>query len=365
MLKQSIVSSLLGLFLLGCIAPPPDGGSSGGGTSGVGMYVFDTANKQVVVWKDLSTLYDDAATPAATYTLTSGEFSNIGTLAWSGMAFDSNGNRLYLVSETGTIVRVNRARAQTGAISSTDILTFSLDNSSPLTNFRFGQAAVDSSSDTLYVAENGDNGTRIWAVTNASSRLAGQKVALSAVQVAGGGSGDTGGYGVAAAQSNIYGSFTGGDTVTSGTDSFTGPRLRKGTSSGFLPDSQVVVGGNSLLGEFGPLGLDSGNNILYTGVHLSTAGVSGGSPILAFKISQLGLGVTPNQSPNKVYGDASTDKTLRFMTHAGNKDWLVAGPEAGTELWIWKQPSAGDTQRKNKTLPSSLVARATALDSNA
>jgi hypothetical protein len=364
MLKKSIVSSLLGLLLLGCIAPPPDGGSSGGGTSGVGLYVFDTSSKQVAVWKDLSALYDDAATPAATYTLTSGEFSNIGTLAWSGMAFNPSGNQLYLVSETGSIVRVNRARAQTGAISNTDILTFSLDNSAPLTNFKFGQASVDASSGTLYVTENGDNGTRIWAVTNAGSRVAGEKVPLSAVQVTGGGSGDSGGYGVAAAQGSVYGSFNGGDTVVSGSTSYTGARLRKGTSSGFLPDTQVVVGPNSLLGEFGPLGLDTGNNILYTGVHLSTAGVTGGSPVLAFKISQLGLGISPNQSPNMVFGDASTDKTLRFMTHGGSKDWLVAGPEAGTELWIWKQPSAGDTQRKNKTLPSSLVARATALDSN-
>lgn len=356
-MKTRVLFALTGLLTLGCLAPAP--GSESGGVAGVGLYAFDQSSKSLMVWKDLSATFDGDKTLTPSLTLTSSEFSNLTSLGWSGMAFDGSRNQLYLVNDNGNVVRINRARSQTGAISSADAISFSMNNTSPLTNSKFGQAAVDTSSNTLYLTENGDNGTRIWAVANASTLAAHTSVSLVAVQVStsGGGGADSGGYGVAAASNVVYGSFTGGATITIGGTSYSGPRLRKGTTTGFPPDTQVLIGSNTQVGTYAPLALDTSNNILYTGVQTASA-----SPMLAFKISQFTSG--PNQSPNAVFGDSGTLSTVRFLSHAGTKDWLVAGDESGTTLWIWKQPATSTTNVLSKAVPGTAVFRAIALDSN-
>jgi hypothetical protein len=362
-MKTYALSALLGLLLLGCLAPGPNEEGGGGATSGVGLYAYDQNSKSVMVWKDLSAAFDGDAALTTSLTLTSGEFSNLDSLALGGMAFDASRNQLYLVNDNGKVVRVSRARSQTGSISTTDALTFNLDSSNRLTNSKFGQAAMDTAANVLYVTETGDNGTRIWAVASPNQRSANEQVTLTAVQVStGGGGADSDGFGVAAASGAIYGSFAGGATVTVGGINYSGARMRKGDSTGFSANSRVLIGPNTLLGKYGVLGLDTTSGILYCGVHLTSAGLTGGSPVLAFDISK--FSGAPDVAPSFVLGDASTMTTLRFLSHAGSKDWLVGGAESGTTLWMWKQPSASGGTMKQKSAPGGAVFRAVALDSN-
>lgn len=364
-MRKPALPALLGLLLLGCLAPGPNEDGGGGGTSGVGLYAFDQNSKRVMVWKDLSAAYDGDAALTASLILTSGEFSNLSSLAFGGMAFDATRNQLYLVNEDGKVVRIARARAQTGAISTLDAVTFSLDTANRLDTSKFGQAALDAAANVLYVTETGTNGTRIWAVSNPNQRLANEQVTLTAVQVStsGGGGADSDGFGVAAASGAVYGSFAGGATVTVGGINYSGPRLRKGDGTGFPQGSGfVIIGPNTQLGKYGALGFDTSARILYSGVHLSSAGLSGGSPVLAFDISK--FSGSPDAAPSFTFGDPATMTTLRFLAHPGSKDWLVGGAESGTTLWIWKQPSASGGAVKAKSAPGGAVFRAVALDSN-
>lgn len=356
-MKKHLISLLLGMSLLGCLAPGPEEDGEGGATSGVAMYAYDNNGKSLVIWKDLSAVFDDAGLPSPSTTLAHGYFDKVTPLAWNGVACDASRNQLYLVGEGGDIVRISRIRSQVGAISGSDIFTFKLDGNNRLTSSVFGQAAVDSGSGTLYVTENGSNGTRIWVVEGASSITSGT-VALKEAKVSPG-NGDSGGYGVAAGGGAFYGTFENGDPV--GIENLSGPRLRKGSGTAFPSQSQVLVGSNTVLGKYGPLGLDTGSNNLYVGIHGPT-GITGGAPILRFTVSQ--LSGSPNQAPAAKLGDPSTFTTLRFLAHPGSKDWLVAGPETGGEFWIVKQPSAGDTQQKTKTIGGSRVVRGVALDPN-
>lgn len=343
------------LLVSGCKEPD----ELSGGTTGVALYAFDTATSKVMVWTDLSALYDDAGTPAPGRLISSSLFSKVTNLAWGGLALDSQRGILYLVSETGDIVRVSRFRSQTGSVSSVDVTSFKLASSSRLTNGKFGQTAVDAQGDTLFVSENGDSGTRIWVVTGASSQLQDATVALQALEF----SGDTGGTGLAAGGGSVYGFMADGNPV--GPDSLTGPRLRKGTAAGF-PSSQVILGSSTGLGIRGSLALDTANGYLFSAVHATDA-ASAEAPIRVFRAGQFGLAY--NQAPAYTLGTAADFPDLQVLAHAGNKDWLAALRGQGTvgyaTLILWKAPLGGVAPKVKTVDPSGTILRGVALDGNA
>lgn len=331
-----------------------------GTTSGVALYAYDATTTSVMVWNDLEALYDATTTPAPDRTLTSSLLgSKIGTLGWGGLCMDTNRSLLYLVSSTGNIVRIARVRNQTGAISNTDIVSFALSNTGRLTNGKFGQAAVDPQSDTLYITESGDNGTQIWVVSGASSQVQDGTVSLQALQV----SGDTGGTGVAASQGLVYGFFLNGNSV--GPDVLTGPRLRKGTATAFDP-TQVILGSNTGLGEYGSLALDYGNGNLYVARH-DTDAASTAAPVEVFQTGQFGLSY--NQAPTQTLGSPTDQPDLRVIAHPGNKDWLVglrgSGTTAYPTLILWKSPLGGTAAKMVTAGSSSTAFQGVALDGNA
>lgn len=330
-----------------------------GSTSGVALYAFDSTTSTVMVWNDLEALYAATATPAPDRTLTSSLLSKVTSLGWGGACMDSQRNLLYLVSDSGTIVRINRARSQTGAVPSTDIASFSLATTDRLTNGKFGQTAIDPQTDMLYITENGDNGTRIWVVSNASTQLQDNTIALQALQV----SGDSGGTGVAAGSGSVYAYFQDGNPV--GPDVLTGPRLRNGTQAGFSA-SGVILGSSTALGKYGSLALDTGNSYLYVARHNTDSG-STAPPVEVFRTGQFGL--TYNQAPAFTLGSATAQPDLRVIAHPATKDWLVGLRGQGTTgyatLILWKAPLGGTDAKVLAVSPSTAVFRGVAMDGDA
>ena len=330
-----------------------------GSTSGVALYAFDSTTSTVMAWNDLEALYSATSTPAPDRTLTSSLLSKVSGLGWGGLCLDSQRGLLYLVSDSGTIVRINRLRSQTGAVPSTDITSFSLSTTDRLTNGKFGQAAIDTQMDTLYITENGDNGTRIWVVANASTQLQDNTVALQALQT----SGDSGGTGVAAGAGSVYAYFQDGNPV--GPDVLTGPRLRSGTQGGFTASS-VILGGLTGLGEYGSLALDTGNSYLYVARHNTDSG-STAPPVEVFRTGQFGM--TYNQAPAFTLGSATAQPDLRVLAHPGTKDWLVGLRGQGTTgyptLILWKSPLGGTDAKVLAVSPSTTVFRGVAMDGDA
>ncbi len=330
-----------------------------GSTTGTALYAFDASTSTVMAWNDLGALYSASGTPAADRTLSSSLLSKVTNLGWGGMCFDSQRGLLYLTSDSGTVVRISQARTQTGAIPNSDIVSFTLSSSDRLTNSVFGQAALDAQGDTLYVTENGDNGTRIWVVSGASTQYQDASVALQALQV----SGDLGGTGVAAGSGSVYGYFQDGNPV--GPDVLTGPRLRRGTSAAFDP-ANVILGSSTALGKYGSLALDTGNGYLFVARHDTDAG-STAPPVEVFRTGQFGL--TFNQAPTATLGDATNQATLRVIAHPGTKDWLVGLLGQGTvgypTLVLWQSPLGGTAAAVKTVAPSTTVFRGVALDGDA
>ncbi|MBI1752063.1 MAG: hypothetical protein HY014_11470 [Acidobacteria bacterium] len=344
------------LLLLAAGCKDPDGSS--GGTSGAALYTFDSTSNQVFVWKDLGAVYDSTTTPSPTYQITSSLFSKVSNLAWGGLAFDRQRGILYMVSDTGTIVRVNNIRSQSGSVPTGDVYSFSLSSTGRLTNGKFGQIALDTQNDTLFITESGDSSTQIWVVASASSQIQDASIALQALQM----SGDSGGTGVAAGSGVVYAFFKDGGTV--GTDALTGPRLRKGSSVSF-DASQVILGKLTTLGIYGSLALDTGNNYLFVARH-NTDAASTDAPIQAFRTGQFGLSY--NQAPSLTVGTAAGQPDLRVLSHPGTKDWLVGLRGNGTTgyntILIWKSPLGG-TAAKTATAASGSVFKGLAVDGNA
>ena len=330
-----------------------------GSTAGVGIYAFDASTSTVMVWNDLETLYDAASTPAPDRTLSSNLLTKVTNLAWGGMCMDSSRGLLYLVSDSGSIVRIAQVRTQTGSIPSTDIISFSLASTGRLTNSTFGQVAVDSQTDTLYITENGDSGTQIWVVPTASLQYQDASISLQALQA----SGDTGGTGVAAGQGAVYGYVQDGNPV--GPDSLTGPRLRKGTASAFMASS-VILGSTTGLGKYGSLALDTANGNLYVARHNTDSGGTG-APVEVFQTGQFGLAY--NQAPTQTLGSAADQPDLRVIAHPGTKDWLVglrgAGATGYPSLILWKSPLGGTAAKVVTVSPSTTTFLGVALDGNA
>lgn len=356
MTTSRILFGLAASFLLlatGC--KDPDGAS--GSTAGVALYTFDSTSNKVLIWKDLSALYDSATTVAPSYQLSSSLFNKVSNLAWGGLCFDSHLGILYMVSDTGTIVRVSNIRSQNGAVPSGEVVSFALSTTGRLPNGKFGQASLDAQTNTLYITENGESDTQIWVVANASSQI--QDVTLASIKT----SGDTGGTGVAAAFGVVYAFMADGGTV--GPDFLTGPRLRKGTSTGFDP-AQVILGSLPTLGIHGSLALDTANSDLFVARH-NTDAISTAPPIQVFRTGYFGLSF--NQAPILTLGDAADQPNLRVISHPGTKAWLVGLKGQGTvgydSILLWKSPLGGSAAKTITVTPAGAVLKGVAVDGNA
>ena len=356
--------SLLGLaasiliLLTGC--KEPDGTS--GGTSGAALYAYDSTTSAIYVWTDISALYSStAATVAPTKQITSSVFSSkIASLAWGGVCLDSLHGYLYLVSDTGSIVRVGNIRSQTGSVASYDVVSFSLSDTGRLTTSTFGQVALDAQNDRLYITENGSSSTQIWVVNNASSQAQSTSVTLQTLQMAG----DTGGTGVAAASGSVYAFMLNGDTVGN-IVTYTGPRLRKGTSSAFT-DASTLIGSATLLGKYGALALDTGNGYLFVARHNTDAAATT-APIQVFTTGMFGQSY--NLAPTDTLGSATAQADLRVLAHAGSKDWLAGLSGQGTtaygKIHLWKAPVGGTAAKVILVSPTTSVLKGIAIDGNA
>jgi hypothetical protein len=357
-----LMASLL-LLVPGCKDP----NAASGGTSGAALYAYDSTSAEVFVWTDLSTVYASTTTTVApTKTILSSVFSSkITNLAWGGLCLDSQNAYLYLVSDTGNIVRVRNIRSQSGTLASADVVSFSLSNTGRLASSTFGQASLDAQNNRLFVTENSSSGTQIWVVNNASSQVQDASVDLQALQM----SGDSGGTGVAAASGAVYAFMNNGSTV--GTlVTYSGPRLRKGTSSGFT-DANTLIGSSTLIGEYGSLALDTGNGYLFVARHNTDAGATS-APIQVFTTGMFGNAY--NQAPYATLGSATAQSDLRVLSHAGTKDWLVGlrgngtattTPTAYGTIWIWKSPLGGTAAVTITASPTTSLFRGLAVDGNA
>jgi len=349
------------LLLLASGCKEPDGAS--GGTSGAALYAYDSSSSVVFVWSDLSALYDGTATSVApTKQISSSVFtSKIASLAWGGLCFDAQKGFLYLVSETGDIVRVNNIRSQSGVVATSDVVSFSLANAGRLASSTFGQAALDAQNDRLFITENGTSGTQIWVVNNASSQFQSASIALQALQM----TGDTGGTGVAASAGSVYAFMLDGNTVGT-VIAYSGPRLRKGTSSAFT-DANTIIGPSTLFGKYGSLTLDTGNGYLFVARHIVDAGGVSTAPIQVFTTGMFGQ--AHDQAPIATLGSATDQTNLRVIAHAGTKDWLVGlkgtGTTASGSIYIWKSPMGGTAAKTINASPITSLFKGLAVDGNA
>lgn len=336
----------------------------GGSTGDTALYVHsvESGTTKIQVFTDANALFAGTTGTTPARTLTSSLLSQVKPLAWGGMVLDSQGNRLYLVGESGTVVRIDRLRNQTGDVptTSTEAVSFTLGQSSDrLSSGKFGQAALDAASGTLYVTEANDSESRIWIVTAPGSQAQGSTVTR---QLVGQVPGDKGGMGVAAGQGSVYASFRDGNPV--GIDALTGPRLRKGSASGFPFLDNVLVGSSTQLGAYGTLALDTTNSLLYVARHNEATSTTT-APVLVFRLGQ--FAGAPNQAPDRLLGSSSNQPNLRFLTHAGSKDWLAGGvstAETGTHtFWLWKNPQAGG-EPVQRNVTSGAEIRGMAFDGN-
>jgi hypothetical protein len=351
-MRKTILRSLFGasLALLLPLASCVDIEQGGGSTSGTSFYVFDASDTpsagRIRVWDDASALFANGSA-GPDRTLRGTLLDKVKTLGWGGMCIDATSNRMFLVSEAGDVVRVERLRNQNGTLSSTnDIVNFSLGSGSAdrLPSGKFGQAAIDPSSGTLYVTESNDSESRVWVVTSPERYGLNDVVQRQSIGMPG----DKQGTGVAAWQGSVYGYFGDGNPVI-GSDltQYNGARLRKGNASGFGTTTiYPIVGPNTQLGKYGAMAFDSGNNQLYLARHLTDA-VATGAPILIFPIGQFTIGL--NQPPDKTLGSGAGFDNLRILAHAGNKDWLAGATSdagaPGSKLYLWKNPLSAATPR--------------------
>ncbi len=377
MTRSRTTSALLAILaLLGtlaCVDPKP------GDTGTTPLYVYDNAGHQILAWDDINTIANlaaDSAVPSAARVIKADVITNLGTLAWGGMVLNPSANTLYLVDENGNVVRVNNASTQNGTLTSTlDVATFTLGNSSSdrLASSVFSQAAMDTSTGSLYVLETGSsNAWRIWTVANPGSILPGG-VAPPGSYMDSTITQDTGGAAIAAAGSgNLVGFFRSGSVVpdTLGVQN-TGPRLRLSSGSAFQFNTQVLVGGNTLLWDgsttpaYASLAYDATFNRLYV-----ARPIASGNAVLAVNQGQFTVG-NMNQAPYGALPDtASALAALRVIAHARIKDWMVGADftsstttsGTGTNvLRVWKGPSSKAASVSYR-LPSGMEIRGMALD---
>jgi hypothetical protein len=362
-----LLSLGLSLATLGCVDPEDVNGAAGDAS----LYVFDSsdgATSRVLVYPDVNALFEDS-TVQPSRRMGGSVIDKVKNLAWGGMCFDSNGHGLYLVSETGDVVRIERARSQNGDIPMLEIASFRLGatDSDRLSNGKFGQASLDLREGFLYVTEANSSAARVWVVKTASTQA-------DSSSVSGGDflevSGDTGGTGVAAHGGDVYAYFDDGNSFTNNNNSvrYTGPRLRRGTSSSFPAQTNLIIDSdstnNTMLAKYGCLAVDTDGNV-YLAKHRNDAG-SSGNAILRFGPGLFSLSNPTNQPPNAIFGPI---ENLRVISHAVTKGWLAGatsnGDTGSNTLWLWKDPSSGAyAPSRNMSLGSGVRIRGLALDGN-
>jgi hypothetical protein len=353
------------LALLGGCVDPEQG--AGGATGGTALYAFDTAEgatNRVLIWDNLPAAFEGDALPATSRSISSDQFTKVKNLAWGGLMVDSSGNRLWMVGETGDVVRVERIRQQSGSIPTAEAVSFKLGNSSDrLNNGKFSQAALDPSNGALYVMETSDSDARVWVVSNPLVYRDGDTVTQpSKIGI----SGDKAGTGLAAAGGSVFAFFNEGNQIQFSTETFSGPRLRSGSASGFAPGS-VLIGSSTRLYRYGSLALDTSNNRIYFAAHNQDTGLSG-APISVFTFGQFGS--NPNQAPDRGTLGTPSMNAIRVLAHPGNKDWLAAldslSGEAPTNvIRLFKGPSGSSMTVKAFTLDAAVKLKGVALDGNA
>jgi len=345
------------------------------------LFVYDGGTNTVLVWDDIQKVYDGGQTggtvPAPDRTISAGLLAP--TLAWGGLALDSNANMLYLVTTQGLVTRINNASNQSGALSqSKDILQFNLGNAASdrfSSGSVFGQASVDESSHTLYVVETSTDGTgtRIWNIAGANN-AASSTTYSPATQYTISVTNDTWGSGVTAGSAGqVYGLFGSGTALTdpSSNVNVVSPRLRQGRTSysTVFPTNplnlnqaiNVVFGNATGLNaplNYGALAYDGSNNVVYAFAQPGTAwpatpAATYDAQIVMFNVGDFSAG--GNQAPNKTL--TSVEHDLRIISHPTSLDWLLgatyvpastttpgpAGTGAGS-LLIWKDPSGGSAE---------------------
>jgi hypothetical protein len=364
------------------------------------LYVWDGNTSTVLAWNDVNALYAPVQAGAASTTLPSanrtitatGVIGTGGamTLGWGGMAYNPTTDTLYLVCEnTGVVYVIYQASSQNGNISAlTAISSFYLGNTSTsgdrvATGSVFGQASVDSSTNTLYVMETAPDGSacRIWYVANASQQSNGATISPAAnytLSV----NGDTYGSGVTSSQSGlVYGLFGNGNTVyDSQNNPYSGPRLRQGQNNAFPTTSGVLIGSSTQFNTptplvWGSLAYDLQNNALY--VAPQAVSTSSSQPaVLVFNQSLFYNGF--NQAPTRSLTDTQTTLPyLRVLAHPVSGDWLVGAdlssggtiPAAGAfaptgsgtaNLHIWQNPSKGGASSLVQGVPGATEIRGVA-----
>jgi hypothetical protein len=177
-------------------------------------------------------------------------------------------------------------------------------------------------------------------------------------------SGDKDCTGVAAGLGGqLFSYFNTGNAI--GIDQINGPRLRKGSASGFASDNSVLVGTNTGLGKYGSLALDSGNNLLFVARHNVDAAASG-IPVMAFSVGKFNGGGF-NQAPDFTLGTAADQGSIRVLSHPGNKEWLAALTSSGESpvgaIHIWKLPRDTGSVAKIKNITAALF-KGIAFDGN-
>lgn len=361
-MHRRLFLGLLALFLAGQVACVDPKGTSGS-TAGTSLYLFSKEGdtQKLYAYTDVEALQSATETPVPNRTITSGLFSQVVPLAWGGMVMDPAGI-LYLVGETGTVVRVERARFLNGEVSGTssDVENFTLGTSADrLDSGKFGQAAFDGG--ILYVTESNDSESRIWKITTPTQHRDGFTVPKSEIALV---TGDKGCWGLTAGSGALYGYFNDGNSV--GLDALTGPRLREGTGTGFSAASDVIIGSNTLLAKFGSLAMDTSNRSVFLARHLVDSGKSG-NPVLVFKLSS--FSGTYSGAPDRQLADSS-QTNLRVLAHGGNKDWLGGlasfGAEGARDFWLWKSPSLDTSTATKRSLPvtGDVQVRGLAFDGN-
>lgn len=371
--RLAVLAAVALLGTLGCVDPKP------GDTGVTPLYVYDNASHKVLVWEDLNTIANlaaDSTVPTQARAITGDAITNLGTLAWGGMVLNPSTNHLYLVDESGNVVRINNASTQNGALSSTtDIVTFTLGNSGSdrLSNSVFSQAAMDTNTGALYVLETGSsNAWRIWKVASPADIFSGGQAAAG-TYLDNTTTNDTGGAGIVAASAgNVIGFFRGGTAVadTLGVTN-SGPRLRLSSGTSFAYDTSVLVGTSAQLWDstttpaYASLAYDTTFNRLYV-----ARPIASGYAVLAFNQGQFSIG-NMNQAPYGWMPDtAAALGGLRFIAHARVKDWMTGADftssttttGTGTNvLRVWKGPSSAVASVRYY-LPSGVDIRGMALD---
>jgi hypothetical protein len=330
---------LAGLLLFlglafGCVDPEDERGAS---TSGTSMYVFDAHAGTVLAYDDLAALFE-SSTIQPTRTISGDLLEKVKNLAWGGMCFDSNGNRLYLVSESGDVVRIEYARSQYGNISNqNEICSFRIGASGErLPSGIFGQASFDSRDGVLYVTETNSSDTELWIIKTPHQIHEGETVSNGGSE---NNRGDRGGTGVAAHNGTVYAFFDGGSNINNFGISYAGPRLRKGTSSAFLPQTSLVIGeasnNRTQLAKYGSLATDLEGHV-YLARHLADSSLGTANAVLFFRSGQFFVAGVNNEPPDKSFAAINN---LRVISHGIRKDWLVgalSNGDAGTDaIWLW------------------------------